>query len=353
MLQLRKFVMGPWEAVRNGLWLDLQTIEDTLNLRFANIFTGNTIKPGSLPVVDAAHGGTGFSSYTKGDLLAGNASGTLSKQAVGANGQVLTADSTSPDGVSWQSAASAIPRVLNVNTSYLGAFNYLTEESIEIAAGVIMEIGDSAVFAIEGAENDSELFYVDVGTQNPVKMTWTLNLSTVGTLDWFAVNNANTPGPGYNISGHGKRKGGAMLPTFRWTNDTISTFSNTMSVSADATDDIQGGGLSANATAASVGANKDGLGWQFQVPVSMKRKVLYALLGSFNEDTDVTLSFSNSTIPSKTITIVASCGTVTDSQTLLVVTFWGAPCIMTVSANSKNKNSTTPAPSVSFAYLTE
>lgn len=41
-------------------------------------------------------GGTGFSSYTRGDLLAGNASSTLSKLAVGAANTVLKSDGTDP-----------------------------------------------------------------------------------------------------------------------------------------------------------------------------------------------------------------------------------------------------------------
>jgi hypothetical protein len=46
-------------------------------------------------------GGTGQTSYTKGDLLAAAGSTTLNKLAVGTDGQVLTADSASTDGVKW------------------------------------------------------------------------------------------------------------------------------------------------------------------------------------------------------------------------------------------------------------
>jgi hypothetical protein len=51
--------------------------------------------------VTAANGGTGQTTYTKGDLLCASGSTTLVKLAVGTNGQVLTSDSTAACGVSW------------------------------------------------------------------------------------------------------------------------------------------------------------------------------------------------------------------------------------------------------------
>lgn len=41
---------------------------------------------------------------TKGDLLAGTASATVARKAVGADGTILTADSTQTDGLRWGSA---------------------------------------------------------------------------------------------------------------------------------------------------------------------------------------------------------------------------------------------------------
>lgn len=51
----------------------------------------------------------------KGDLIAGTAADTVARLAVGANGTVLTADSTAATGVAWAAAAggtSSLTRTL-------------------------------------------------------------------------------------------------------------------------------------------------------------------------------------------------------------------------------------------------
>ncbi len=57
----------------------------------------------------ASTGGTGNSSYTKGDILAASGSTQLLKLAVGSNGQVLTSDSAQTTGVGWTTAKSLLP----------------------------------------------------------------------------------------------------------------------------------------------------------------------------------------------------------------------------------------------------
>lgn len=55
--------------------------------------------------VQAANaGGTGQTSYTKGDLLVASSSSVLTKLAIGSDGQLLGADSTTATGVKWGTA---------------------------------------------------------------------------------------------------------------------------------------------------------------------------------------------------------------------------------------------------------
>lgn len=52
-------------------------------------------------VQTAVLGGTGQTSFTKGDILAGQSNSTLSRLAVGVDGQILSADSTKATGITW------------------------------------------------------------------------------------------------------------------------------------------------------------------------------------------------------------------------------------------------------------
>lgn len=74
---------------------------------------GLTIFPASdeldNPVLPS-QGGTGQSTYTKGDILVARNATTLDKLAVGTNGQVVTADSAQTDGVKW---ATPTPGITN------------------------------------------------------------------------------------------------------------------------------------------------------------------------------------------------------------------------------------------------
>jgi hypothetical protein len=65
-------------------------------------------------ILATGYGGTSFNAYTKGDILVGSGT-TLLKQAVGTNGQVLTADSAMGTGVRWVTPASGT--VLSVSAN--------------------------------------------------------------------------------------------------------------------------------------------------------------------------------------------------------------------------------------------
>src|SRR3990167_4914571 len=52
-------------------------------------------------------GGTGQTTFTKGDVLVASSSSVLSKLAIGSNSQVLTADSNQAAGVKWAGVANA------------------------------------------------------------------------------------------------------------------------------------------------------------------------------------------------------------------------------------------------------
>lgn len=78
----------------------------------------------SSATVPVSKGGTGKSSYAKGDLLVGGAGTTFNTVSLGTNGYVLTADNTVGAGVKWAAAAGGTgltqEQVMTIQT--FGAF---------------------------------------------------------------------------------------------------------------------------------------------------------------------------------------------------------------------------------------
>lgn len=90
---------------------------------------------GVLPV---ANGGTSQSSFTKGDILAAAGSTTLNKLAVGSDGQILTADAASTNGIKWAAAS--------------GGISGLTAGRVTLSTGATT-IGDDAALLFSSASS--------------------------------------------------------------------------------------------------------------------------------------------------------------------------------------------------------
>lgn len=73
----------------------------------------------SFGTLGADGGGTGNTSYTKGDLLVTPGSTTLNKLGVGTDGQVLTADAASTNGVKWATAGGGSPTLSLTGLSFM------------------------------------------------------------------------------------------------------------------------------------------------------------------------------------------------------------------------------------------
>lgn len=95
-------------ALHNAVSSVLGQVQTVIGLDGSSSVLGTIIgdlrSPGSNGgghVQTANKGGTGQTSYTKGDLLAASSSSVLSKVAIGADNTVLTADGTQTSGVRW------------------------------------------------------------------------------------------------------------------------------------------------------------------------------------------------------------------------------------------------------------
>lgn len=96
-------------------------------------------------------GGTGLYSYTKGDLIAGSGTNTLSKLAVGTDGYYLKANSSTTTGIEW-AALSALLTTGGTITGNLGigaaaslVFEGTTEDAYETTLTVIDPTADNTI----------------------------------------------------------------------------------------------------------------------------------------------------------------------------------------------------------------
>lgn len=132
-----------------------------------------TASGGGGHVQSANKGGTGQTSYAKGDLLVASSSSVLSKLTVGQNNLVLTADSTESSGMKWTSVASG--SATNVSTI------------------IPTWVGNPAVSPINKDMNNSVLGYVALlNIPTPIsvnKVSWEASSSSTAGVYRFALFN--------------------------------------------------------------------------------------------------------------------------------------------------------------------
>ena len=139
-------------------------------------------------IITTRYGGTGHSTYTKGDLLVG-VGGTLARFAVGNDLSILSADSSSATGVTWKGlnaptygafASTSTQAVLGANTESLVNFNYTySANNVSTGSGTTnrVYINDTGIFDVQFSVQIS----LAVGTQPK-------------TIDmWFKVDGVNVP----------------------------------------------------------------------------------------------------------------------------------------------------------------
>ena len=103
------------------------------------------ITSGTLAV---ARGGTGLASYTKGDILGASAATTLTKLTVGANGQVLRANSATATGLEWSNDFVGTVTTVTSSTGALTIATATTTPALTIRAATtsvdgIVQLSDS------------------------------------------------------------------------------------------------------------------------------------------------------------------------------------------------------------------
>lgn len=108
------------EAIQSFLGTESSTYGITYDLRSPNSNGGGHVQT-------AVKGGTGQITFIKGDILVAQSPSVLAKVAVGLNGQILGADSSSSSGIKWVNQAA--PKIA-VSAAQYNYTNSDTESSI-------------------------------------------------------------------------------------------------------------------------------------------------------------------------------------------------------------------------------
>jgi hypothetical protein len=114
-------------------------------------------------LITALYGGTGYDTYTKGDILVG-AGNTFIKLNVGTNNYVLTANSSSATGLTWSPTAA-------VGITTLNGINVVTQT---------LETGTSGAFFNISSVGSSHTFNIPIAGSGSTGLITTLETLALG-----------------------------------------------------------------------------------------------------------------------------------------------------------------------------
>lgn len=148
------------------------------------------LQTGSSPLpLTAINGGTGFASFTKGDLLVASDSTTLVKLAVGSDTQILAADSTQTSGIKWESPSAAVSLAVGSTPVTSGTTTRVLYDN----AGVVGEYAISGTGSV--AMTNSPVFVTPALGTPASGVATNLTGTAAGLTAGSATTNANLTGP--------------------------------------------------------------------------------------------------------------------------------------------------------------
>lgn len=154
-----------------------------------DVFIGGAVIAGGWAgsAITGRYGGTGYTTYTKGDLLVG-VGGTFIKQAVGTDGSILVANSSAGSGLSWRSAQFG--NFISTTTQQVLAADTATPIKVN-------DVDSSVGFSIMGGSGTSSRIQINEAGVYNIMFSAQLNLVTGSTPQlasiWLKKNGTDVP----------------------------------------------------------------------------------------------------------------------------------------------------------------
>lgn len=151
----------------------------------ATNLTGLPLTSGVTGTLPATNGGTGQSTYAKGDILASPGSNALNKLGVGSDGQVLTADVASANGMKWATAAGGITNAAGNNVITKSNGTNLVASSLS-DNGTTISTGEPIVITTAAGELQPGLDIVGPNANSGfIRLTSGTNDGRPGYVSWY------------------------------------------------------------------------------------------------------------------------------------------------------------------------
>jgi len=164
-------------------------------------------------LITAYYGGTGYNSYTKGDILVG-AGGTFVKFGVGTNNYVLASSTASGSGLTWRTASSATATTSIAPSNPLsGDFWY---DSSDGSLSVYYSDGDTSQWvevagAFTGTVGTGNTYNIPYYNVTGIAITGSTNFTNVGTgISILYTAGANSTTTGALVVSGGVGIGGSL-----------------------------------------------------------------------------------------------------------------------------------------------
>jgi hypothetical protein len=135
--------------------------------------------------ITAPDGGTGQTTYTKGDLLVATGAAALGKRSVGADGTILTADSAESTGVKWAAPALAAAPVFKITDhGAVSDYHFIANAAMSSGSAILTSASNPFVSGDVG----KKIAVAGAGAAGVILYTTILSFQNAGQVTLNAVN---------------------------------------------------------------------------------------------------------------------------------------------------------------------